>query len=210
MEAQYLHQIMPNTNRFFICRNLWCSDEGSFFGYNTDWISTCAAGGWKFACPHCGQPYNQNLTKTPGLMPANHIWHNEKDNTLMLAEWPDTLSEEAINESAVVVAENATDKKFDELTHDDVKIKIASAVSKTAVKLGVFKTMQISQKTVDDIKYKNETRGAKTHAYSWDHLENGYRGAFYKFVEGETPVMKAADCMDFLAMWYCIMLHDDS
>ena len=151
-----------------------------------------------------------SLTKKPGLMPANHVWHNEKDDTLMLAEWPDTLSEQAFNESAVVVAENATEKKFDTLTHDDVKIKIASAVSKTAVKLGVFKTLQISQKTVEDMKYKNATRGAKTHEYSWAHLlDNGYRGTFYKFVPGVTPVMKAADCLDYLSLLYCLMLEDD-
>ena len=33
-------------------------------------------------------------------------------------------------------------------------------------------------------------------------------GGFYKFVEGETPVMKAADCMDFLSLLYCLMLKD--
>ena len=66
VEVQYLHQIFPKNNRFFICRNLSCSDEGCFFGYNTDWISTCAAGGWKFACPHCGQPYGMNLHKKTG------------------------------------------------------------------------------------------------------------------------------------------------
>ena len=50
---------------------------------------------------------------------------------------------------------------------------------------------------------------AKTLPYSWAHLiENGYRGAFYKFVEGETPVMKAADCMDYLSLLYCLMLKD--
>ena len=60
-EVQYLHKIFPETNRFFICRNLECSDAGSFYGYNTDWISTCAQGGWKFACPHCAYPYSMNL-----------------------------------------------------------------------------------------------------------------------------------------------------
>ena len=50
----------------------------------------------------------------------------------------------------------------------------------------------------------------KKTAYSWAHLiENGYRGAFYKFVKGETPVMKAADCMDFLSLLYCLMLYED-
>ena len=209
VEAQYLHQIMPNTNRFFICRNLWCSDEGQFFGYNTDWISTCAAGGWKFACPHCGHPYCMNLNK-PGLMPANHIWHLEKEQSLMLAEWPDSLTERSINETAEKLAEHATEQKFNELSHEEVKLKIASAVSKMAVKLTSFKTMQLSPQTISAVANINAARG-KNLEYSWDHIEakGGYTGSFYKFVEGETPVMKAADCMDLLAMVYCLMLHDD-
>ena len=143
-------------------------------------------------------------------MPANHIWHLDKDKSVMLAEWPDTVTEMAIQESAAVMAEHATKQEFDKLTHEEVKIKIASAVSKTAVKVGEFRTMQLSGKVISDIHFKNSTRGAKTLAYSWAHLiENGYRGAFYKFVEGETPVMKAADCMDFLSLLYCLMLSED-
>ena len=130
----------------------------------------------------------------------------------MLAESPDSLTEKAINESAVVMAEHATKQEFDKLTHDEVKIKIASAVSKTAVKLGEtrFRTMHLTQKIIGDIEYLNATRGAKKIPYSWDHLTaNGYRGTFYKFVEGETPVMKAGDTFDYLSLLYCLMLHDD-
>ena len=210
MEVQFLHNIMPNTNRFYICRNLSCSDEGSFFGLNTDWISTYADGGWKFACPHCGHPYRMNLQRKPGLMPANHIWHLDKDNSVMLAEWPDSVTEMAIQDSAAKMAEHATKQKFDQLTHEQVKIKIASAVSKTAVKVGEFRTMQLSLKVMSDLAYKNSTRGKNTLEYSWAHLTaNGYRGTFYKFVEGETPVMKAADCMDYLSLLYCLMLYED-
>ena len=72
VQVQNLHWVMPGTNRFFICRQQECTPAGSFFGLNTDWISTGAAGGWKFACPHCGQPYSMTLKKS-GLMPANHI-----------------------------------------------------------------------------------------------------------------------------------------
>ena len=55
--------LFPKTNRLMICRNMDCSELGSFYGYNTDWISNCGAGGWKFACPHCAHPYNKNLEK---------------------------------------------------------------------------------------------------------------------------------------------------
>ena len=131
----------------------------------------------------------------------------------MLAEWPDTVTEKAINESALVLAEHATKQAFDKLTDDDVKIKIALAVSKTAVKFGEFRTMRLSQQVVDYIVGMNSTRGKnkrKKHEYSWAHLTaNGYRGTFYKFVEGETPVMKAAECLDYLSLLYCLMLYED-
>ena len=94
-------------------------------------------------------------------MQANHIWHLEKDQSLMLAEWPDTVTEKAINESAAVMAEHALKQQFDKLSHDDVKLKIASAVSKTAVKFDAFRTMQVTAKVMNDIKSLNSTRGEK-------------------------------------------------
>ena len=76
---------------------------------------------------------------------------------------------------------------------------------------GEFKTMQISRKTIGDIAYRNATRGAKTLEYSWDHItaKGGYTGSFHKYVQGVSPVMKSADVTDYLAMLYCLMLHDD-
>ena len=105
---QKLHRITPKTNRFFICRQQYCTSAGSFYGLNTDWISTEEAGGWRWACPVCGTPYNANLSKT-GLIPANHLWHLEDTREVMLAEWPSTLEERTINEAAVAMAQHATE-----------------------------------------------------------------------------------------------------
>ena len=127
----------------------------------------------------------------------------------MLAEWPDTVTEQAINKSAVEVAQHATKQEFDKLTHEEVKTKIASAVSTTAVKCGTFRTMQLSPMVISELERLNSNRGAGKHAYSWDHLTDGYRGAFYKFVQGETPVMPAASCLDYLSLLYCLMLYED-
>ena len=80
----------------------------------------------------------------------------------MLAEWPDSISELAINESAAVLAEHATKQKLNELTHDEVKIKIASVVSKTAVKLTSFKTMELSPVTISAVANLNAQRGNTT------------------------------------------------
>ena len=51
----------------------------------------------------------------------------------------------------------------------------------------------------------------KQKPYSWDHsiAKGGYTGTFHKYVQGESPAMKAADCLDYLAMQYCLMLHAD-
>ena len=69
--------------------------------------------------------------------------------------------------------------------------------------------MQLRPKTIAEVANLNASRGQNTHPYSWDHLKGGYTGSFYTYVKGESPVMKAADCMDYLAMLYCLMLHDD-
>ena len=82
----------------------------------------------------------------------------------MLAEWPDTVTEMAIQDSAAKMAEHAAKQKFDQLTHEQVKIKIASAVSKTAVKVGEFSTMPLSLKVMNDLACKNTTRGKKNAA----------------------------------------------
>ena len=80
----------------------------------------------------------------------------------MLAEWPDTVTEMAIQDSAAKMAEHATKQKFDQLTRDQVKIKIASAVSKTAVKLTSFKTMELSPVTISAVANMNAQRGKNT------------------------------------------------
>ena len=78
-QVQNLHGVMPGTDRFFICRQQGCTPEGSFYGLNTDWISTVDAGGWRFACPACGTPYNKNKRKNgahssePHMAPRFHL-----------------------------------------------------------------------------------------------------------------------------------------
>ena len=71
--------------------------------------------------------------------------------------------------------------------------------------------MQLSQSVISELERLNENRGAKMHPYSWEHLkETGYRGNFYKYVPGKTPVMKAGECLDFMSLLYCLMLHEDA
>ena len=82
----------------------------------------------------------------------------------MLAEWPDTVSERAFNESAAAMAEHAVQQQFDKLSHMEVSAMIASAVSKTAVSFGEFKTMQLTETVISRIKALNADRGHKKKA----------------------------------------------
>ena len=155
---QYLHKVMPYTNRFFICRQQGCTNDGSFFGLNTDWVSTADAGGWRFVCPVCASPYNMSLKKT-GLIPANYIWHLEKTGQLMLAEWPESLEEKSINESAVLMAEHAAKMKFTDLSRDEVQLKIGEVVAEHGVKFAGFTTMQLSATVISNVTTLNAHRG---------------------------------------------------
>ena len=199
--------LFPKTNRLLICRSMDCSEFGSFYGFSTNWISSCDAGGWKFACPHCAHPHSMNLQQNLELIPANYIWQLESNQSVMLAEWPNNVNEKAFNMSAEMMAEHAVKHKFDRLSQAEVTVKIGYAVSKTAVAIGELRTMKLSKKVMTHIAHLNSNCGSTTLPYSCDHLiANGYRGRFFKFVPGVTPVMKAADCMDYLSLHYCLML----
>ena len=206
VQVQNLHRVMPGTDRFFICRQHYCTPAGSFFGLNTDWISTADAGGWKFACPACGTPYKPNLSKT-GLIPANHIWHIEATGEFMLAEWPETLEEKSINEAAVKMAEHAADVHFTDLSHEELRLRIGEVVASHGVKFAALTTMQLSPAVISAVETLNANRGKRL-PYSWDHIKDGYTGGFYKYTQGETPVMKSDQVKDYLALVYCLMLHD--
>ena len=175
VQVQNLHRVMPGINRFFICRQQECTPAGSFFGLNTDWISTVDAGRCKFACPACGTPYNRNLSKL-GLIPANHIWHIETTGEFMLAEWPETLEEKSINEAAVKMAEHAADVHFTDLSHEELQLKIGEVVAKHGVKLAGFTTMQLSPAVISNVTTLNAHRGTSLPLQLGPHQGRLHRG----------------------------------
>ena len=204
VQVQNLHNVLPGTNRFFICRQQDCTPEGSFFGLNTDWISNEAAGGWKFVCPACGTPYTKHFK--PGLIPANHIWHMQATNDFMLAEQPESLAEKSIYEAAVAMAERAADVHFTNLSQDELRARIGQVVADHGVKFPGFTTRQLSQTVISAVTSLNANPSAKKHPYAWDHLNDGYTGGFYRYTK-ETPIIKSEQLKDFLAMVYCLMLE---
>ena len=130
----------------------------------------------------------------------------EKSGQLMLAEWPETLEEKSINESAVLMAEHAMKQKFTELSREEVQLKIGQVVAKHAIKLtDLFKKRQLTPDTIATIQALNDNMGKKKKPYSWDHIKDGFTGGFYKYIPGVTPVMKSDQVKDYLAMLYCLI-----
>ena len=67
--------------------------------------------------------------------------------------------------------------------------------------------MKLDPKVISAVETLNANRGKRL-PYSWDHIKDGYTGGFYKYTQGETPVMKSDQVKDFLALVYCLMLED--
>ena len=189
---------------YFICRQQHCTPNGSFFGLNTDWMTT-APQGWKFVCPACGSPYTPNLTNRNGLIPANHLWVLEKTEQVILAEWPDSLAERYCNEGAQMMAEHAAGMKFEDLSREEIQLRMGNIVASTGVKYDDFQKMPLRPHVIATVEELNATRGAKKHPYTWDHIKHGFTGSFYRYVEGVSPIMKSSDVNDYLALLYCLL-----
>ena len=203
-----LHEIMPSLSRFFICRQQYCTPKGNFFGLNTDWMTT-APQGWKFVCPACGTPYRANLTRASGLIPANHVWVLEKTGQVILAEWPDSQAERYCTEGAQMMAEHAAIMKFDDLSREEILLRMGNIVASTSVKYDDFQKMPLQPHVIATVEQLNATRGAKKHPYTWDHIKDGFTGSFYRYVEGVSPIMKSSDVNDYLALVYCLLTNKE-
>ena len=49
----------------------------------------------------------------------------------------------------------------------------------------------------------NSNLGPKGKPYSYKHIQGGYRGGFFKYCRGQTPIMKFDVVKDFLALVFC-------
>ena len=124
-----------------------------------------------------------------------------------MAKWPESLEEKSINETAVKMAEHAADVRFTDLSHEELRLRIGEVVANHGVKFATFTTMQLSPAVISQVTTLNANRG-KNKPYSWDHIKDGYTGGFYTYTKGVTPVMKSDQVKDYLALVYCLMLHD--
>ena len=54
VQVQNLHRVMPGTDRFFICRQHYCTPAGSFFGLKMGIIKDLRGGAWFIVDRHPG------------------------------------------------------------------------------------------------------------------------------------------------------------
>ena len=106
-----------------------------------------------------------------------------------------------------MMATHAANMDFTNLSHEELQLKMGEVVATHGVKFKGFTTMQLTPGVIRAVESLNRNRG-KSLPYSWDHIKDGYKGAFYKYDAGETPVMKAGQVKDYLAMLYCLILHE--
>ena len=95
-------------------------------------------------------------------------------------------------------------QRFTELSPEELKAKLGEAVASHGLKAAEFTTMQLSAAVIQKVDDLNANRG-KRPAYSYCHLKSGFRGGFFRYVEGQTPVMKSDGVKDFLALIFCLM-----
>ena len=125
----------------------------------------------------------------------------------MLAEWPETLEELAINEAAAAMAEHVAQVNFTGLSQEELRLKMGEVVASHGKKYTPFKTMQLAPEVISHVECLNANRGKRL-PYSWDHIKDGYTGGFYKYTKGVTPVMKSDQVKDYLALVYCLLLEE--
>ena len=94
-------------------------------------------------------------------------------------------------------------QRFTELSPDEIKAKLGEVVARHGFK-STFTRMQLTPNVIRNVQHLNANRGNKP-AWSYSHLEDGFRGGFFKYVEGQTPVMKSDGVKDFLALVFCLM-----
>ena len=196
---QWLAQLAKNTYRFFICRSRECSANGSFFGRNTDWVSTVKEGGWHFACPHCGSPYRPGA-QSSYYLPGHHVWYLAGQNKMLLAEWPESAEEDTIG--AIMQTLSIEDMTpYTGLNNNELQQQIIDIVNASAIPT-VFSKYEMNPAIISYLENENSKR-TKQKKWGWDHLADGYHGAFFQYTD-DMPVMRRKDVKIFLAMM-CVL-----
>ena len=199
---QYLHRILKDTARFFLCRNIYCKDTngglGNFYGLNTDWIHTEDSGGGQYACPACGQQYRPGSTSC-AVIKAHFAMVMMNTNSVMLSAWPAGAEENAIANFMEIMAEHEMQVGFEKyrgLPDDELKSVIVQFVKNAAVPAN-FEKHSLTTRVQKHIDWENSKRTSKKH-WSYQHLKDGYVGTFVR-VDETTPIQTEEETKQMLA-----------
>ena len=199
---QYLHRLMNDTARFFLCRSISCSDynggRGNFYGLNTDWIHTEDSGGGQYACPACGQQYRPGSTTT-AVIKAHFAMVMMSTNSVMLSAWPAGAEENAIANFMEIAAEHEMKQSFEMyrgLPDNDLKSVIVQFVKNASVPAD-FTKHSLSTRVQRYIDQENTKRTNKK-PWSYQHLKDGYVGTFVR-VNETTPIQTEEETKEMLA-----------
>jgi hypothetical protein len=198
-QMQWLDRIGKETRRFYVCRNKYCGERGNFYGPNTDWVHTIADGGWQFACPVCSAPYRAG-SNTESVLPGHHVWVLEREQRVILAEWPESAEEDTIG-ALMANLQQEDLKDYEQLSVDQLQDKIVELVNKVSMPLS-FESMQLKAPTVAYLEEENRKR-TRQKKWGWSHLADGFRGTFYRHAD-DNVVMTRKDVKIFLAALSCL------
>ena len=197
---QWLHRISNNTSRHFLCRNKYCRQNkvtkkwGSYFGLNTSWISTVAAGGWHFACPCCMSPFKFGA-KSSFYIPAHFVMVLEETGQALLSAWPDGAEEDAIANLMEKFAEEELGD-FRAMDTTVLQTTIMDFIRSSATPLQ-WEDIPLTDEVKSMVAEENAKR-TKQKPWGYEGLEGGFRGAFFEWEEG-SPIMSEEDTRTFLA-----------
>jgi hypothetical protein len=197
--VQFLDRIGKETRRFYICRSVSCSERGSFYGANTAWVSTVHENGWQFCCPVCGAPYRAG-SKTDAVLPGHHIWVLEREQRVILAEWPESAEEDTIGRLMLNFKEEDLGD-YEQMSVDQLQDTIVSMVNASSMPC-FFERMELKPATIAYLEEENRKR-TRQKKWGWSHLMDGFEGTFYKHAPGNA-IMTRKDVKIFLAALYCL------
>lgn len=192
-----------------------CNPRGQYAGTNDAWISTCADGGWNFACPSCGTWYRPRETSKdhPTVHPFHHVWWFAAGSTpsrasgaaageIVFSAWGPTAEESmtlAMQEMWLKeVTEEWNDRPKVELMHEIIKLAKAHTLPV------FFEDLHVTETAKSNVRWLNEQRkGGRKKQFSWNHLEGGFKGGFVRF-DTDAAFMSATDSK---RLWAMVLLH---
>ena len=206
-EAQFLSELVPGTDEFFLCRQRSCL----YVGLNTDWVTNKRRS--QYSCPMCGEQHRP-WREQPGYVKSNKVFLVEKATKAQMMHVMGTDAPSILSATAgatqrsrpmgdhyvfpIVWTETATSalqNKFKSITGelDEKLAHIAEPRARMEYVLqslsekpphSLFKKMEMSDVVVSNLEDKNRKAGDP--GRQWDYqplLKSGFWGMHCKMHE---------------------------